>query len=87
MSRNDHQSNRKYNITQAANRLGMSVIALRRVVLRGEITHYRPFGEGRKIMFSEEALREFEIRHTRVVSSPGENLGSDQGEGYELRRN
>ena len=87
MSRNDHLSHRKYNITQAARRLGMSVIALRRVVLRGEIAHYRPFGEGRKIMFSEEALREFELRHTRMVSSPVENLGNDQGGGHELRRN
>jgi excisionase family DNA binding protein len=80
MRRNDHQSHRKYNITQAARRLGMSVIALRRVVLRGEITHYRPFGEGRKIMFSEEALREYELRHTRPSQSPGGNSGNGEGE-------
>lgn len=54
----------RFNIEQAAQRLGLAVITLRRKIAQGVITCYRPSGLGRKILFAEEHLREFEERHT-----------------------
>ncbi len=55
---------KRYNITEAAQLLGFAVITLRRKVLSREITCYRPSGNGRKILFSDEHLKEFIDRHT-----------------------
>lgn len=53
-----------YNITEAARRLHLAVPTLRRKVLDGEIICYRPSGFGRRILFSDEHLKEFVARHT-----------------------
>jgi excisionase family DNA binding protein len=65
---NENQMATRLNITQAASRLGVSVMTLRRKVYSGEITYYRPSANGR-IMFTEEQLREFEQRHTVEAKS------------------
>ncbi len=54
---------KRYNLEQAAKKLGFSAILLRRKVNNGEISHYRPTPRGR-IMFTDEQLTEFEKRRT-----------------------
>lgn len=53
----------RYDLKQAAKRLGFGDFTLRRKVYAGEIAHYRPTPNG-KIWFFEEQLLEFEKRHT-----------------------
>lgn len=57
---------RKFNIHEAAERLGVSTITLRRILRRNEISCFRPTGRGagRKLLFSEAHLKDFEQRHT-----------------------
>ncbi len=53
----------RFNLEQAANRLGFSALTLRRKVKSGEVSYYRPTHRGR-IMFTEQQLSEFEKRRT-----------------------
>ena len=53
-----------YDITEAARRLHLAVPTLRRKVLDGEIRCYRPSGFGRRILFSDEHLKEYINGHT-----------------------
>ncbi len=53
-----------HDIAEAARLLHLSVPTLRRKVLDGEIDCFRPSGFGRKILFSDEHLKEYVRRHT-----------------------
>ena len=53
----------RFNLEQAAERLGFSALTLRRKVKSGEVSYYRPTQRGR-IMFTEQQLSEFEKRRT-----------------------
>lgn len=66
MKENDEK--KLYDLKQAAARLGMGDLNLRRKVLKGEISHYRPTPNG-KIWFFEEHLQEFEKRRTFVAQA------------------
>lgn len=57
---------KRYTLKEAASRLGFGDLTLRRKVLKGEISHYRPTPNG-TIWFFEEHLQEFEKRHTFVA--------------------
>jgi excisionase family DNA binding protein len=60
---------KRYRIDEAAQRLGISVVTLRRKVHQREVGCYRPSGPRHKILFSEEHLEEFEQRHTINVEA------------------
>lgn len=53
----------RLNLDQAAVRLGLTSMTLRRKAKNGEISHYRPTPRG-KILFTEQQLEEFEKRRT-----------------------
>lgn len=58
------ESVKRVGIEEAARRLGIAVITLRRKVARGEISCYRPSGAKCKILFTEADLWAFVERHT-----------------------
>lgn len=64
-----HTGQERYNITEAAQRLGVAEITLRRKVWQGKIACYRPSGLGGRILFWEQHLREFEQRHTHKAQA------------------
>ena len=66
MERKSEQRLVRYDLRQAAEKLGFSPLTLRRKVKNGEIAHYRPTPGG-KIMFTDEHLRDFEQRRTFEV--------------------
>jgi hypothetical protein len=57
------QNKKRFDLKQAARRLGIGEFTLRRKVYAREIGHYRPTENG-KIWFFEDQLLEFEKRRT-----------------------
>lgn len=70
-----------FNLKQAAAKLGMSDVNLRRKVTSGQITHYRPTKSG-KIMFREQHLVDFEKRQT-VEAKESDRFGVDKSKAKE----
>ena len=61
------ESVKRFDVKEAAERLGLGTFTLRRKVRSGEISHYRPSRRG-PIFFFEDHLLDFERKHTFQVA-------------------
>ncbi len=59
----------EFGLHEAARRLGVSEITVRRMLARGEIAHYRIGSRGGRIRFTDAHLQEYRERRTFAVAA------------------